>query len=107
MVYVNEARHADANKYGVRAASREALKVFIEPNHRIPQRIEPKGVDAYYTRLAISTLMFANSIKAVPIDGHDRRVAVVRNGPQMTVEERDAYQAWMMVPENIGALWRA
>jgi len=107
LVYVNEARHADANKYGARNATREALKVFIEPNHRIGQRIEPKGVDAYYTRLAISTLIFANSIKAVPIDDQDRRAAVVMNGAQMSVTERDEYQRWILDPANIGALYRA
>jgi hypothetical protein len=107
LVYVNEARHSDAHKYGARNAAREALKVFIEPNHRLPQRIEPKGVDAYYTRVAISTLVFANSIKAVPIDEEDRRAAVVMNGSQMSEQERAEYQAWMLDPANIGALWRA
>jgi len=107
LVYVNEARHPEGHKFGVKNATREALKVFIEPNHRLEQRIEPKGVDAYYTQLAISTLIFANSIKAVPIDDQDRRAAVVLNGPQMTVQERGEYQSWMLDPANIGALYRA
>jgi hypothetical protein len=106
IVYVNEARHADSNRYGVKTASREALKVFIEPNHRIPQRIEKKGIDVYFTHLALMTLIFANSIKAVPIDEHDRRTGVVMNGAQMTTQQRDEYQAWMLVPANIGALYR-
>ena len=91
----------------MKTANREALRVFIEPNHRVPQRIEPKGIDAYYTRLSISTLILANSIRAVPIDEHDRRAAVVINGPQMTVAEREEYQfGWMLKAENIGALYR-
>ena len=106
LIYVNEARHGDSHKFGPKNAAREALKVFIEPNHRLPFRVEPKGVDAYFTRAAISTMIFANSIKAVPIDDEDRRTAVVINGSQMSVSERDSYQAWMLVPENIGALYR-
>jgi len=106
LVYVNEAKPPDGTKYRSKNAAREALKVFVEPNHRIPFRVEPKGVDAYYTRAAVSTLILSNNIDALPIDEADRRFAVVMNGPQMSVEERDEFQAWMARPENIGALYR-
>jgi hypothetical protein len=106
LVYVNEAPKSDDHKYYNKHAAKEALKDFVEPNHRIPFRVEPKGVDAYYTRAAVSTALFTNNIGGVPIGEGDRRMAVVINGAQMTVAERDAFQAWMLMPANIGALFR-
>jgi hypothetical protein len=50
--------------------------------------------------------VFTNNIDGLPISEGDRRIAVVMNGQQMTVAERDAYQAWMLDPANIGALHR-
>jgi hypothetical protein len=106
MLYVNEAAPADSRKFANKNATREALKVFIEPNHRIPFRVEPKGVDAYFTRAAISTLIFTNNIDGLPLDEMDRRIAVLINGPQMSAEEIDSYNRWMASPANIGALYR-
>lgn len=106
LLYVNEAAPAEGHKYRGRNAAREALKDFIEPNHEIPFRVEPKGVDAYYTQAATSTMVFTNNIDGLPIDEADRRIAVVTNGPQMSVEERDAYRAWLDDPANVGALYR-
>jgi hypothetical protein len=63
-------------------------------------------VDAYYTRSAVSTLVFTNHIDGLPIGEGDRRAAVVTNGEQMTVEERQRLRAWKDRPENIGALAR-
>jgi hypothetical protein len=106
LVYVNESPDADDHKFNNRNAAREALRDFVEPNHRIPFRVEPKRVDAYYTRASISTLILTNNINGLPLNEQDRRIAVVINGPQMNAAEREEYQAWMLKPENIGALYR-
>src|SRR5262249_33103401 len=37
----------------------------------------------------------------------DRRICVIICGPKMTTAQIDEIQAWMAVPENIGALRRA
>jgi Family of unknown function (DUF5906) len=106
LIYVNEAHDSEQHKFHNRNAAKEALKVFIEPNHRLPYRVEPKGVDAYFTRASVSTLIFTNNIDGLPIGESDRRVAIVLNGPQMTPIECDEFQAWMLKPKNIGALYR-
>jgi hypothetical protein len=106
LVYVNEAKTADDTRYRQRHAASEALKDFIEPNHKIPARIEGKGVDAVYGPLAISTLVFTNNTDGLPIGEGDRRLAVITNGPQMTVAQRDAFLGWMASPANIGAAYR-
>ena len=96
LVCINESRDADDRKFAHKNAAREALKDFVEPNHRVPFRVEPKGQDAYFTRAAISTLVFTNNIDGLPLGDGDRRMAVVLNGPQMTVDERERFQAWML-----------
>lgn len=106
IVIINESRDAEDTKFSHKAAAREALKVFIEPNHASLFRVEAKGQDAVYMRSAVSTLIFSNNLDALPISENDRRVAVMLNGRQMTQDEVDALLAWMAVPENIGALWR-
>jgi hypothetical protein len=106
LLHVNEAASIEAHKWAGRNAAREALKDFVEPNHEVPFRVEPKGVDAYFTRAAVSTLIFSNHISGLPLDDADRRFAVLMNGPQMSAEQIADYRAWMAVPANIGALYR-
>lgn len=106
LLYVNEAAPPEGHRYANKNAAREALKVFIEPNHRIPFRVEPKGVDAYYTRAAVSTMIFTNNINGLPLDEADRRIAVMINGPEMQPDESEQFQKWMADPANIGALFR-
>jgi hypothetical protein len=106
LLYVNEAAPPEGQRWANKNAAREALKVFIEPNHRIPFRVEPKGVDAYYTRAAVSTMVFTNNINSLPLDEADRRITVLMNGPEMTVRESEQFLAWMAKPKNIGALYR-
>lgn len=106
LIVVNESHTEEAHKYHTKNAAKEALKVFIEPNHRIPFRVEPKGIDAYFTHASVSTLLLTNNINGLPVGEGDRRLAIVVNGPQMTVAEREHFQAWMLKAENIGALYR-
>lgn len=107
LVCINESRDADDRKFAHKNAAREALKDFVEPNHELPFRVEPKNQDAYFTRAAISTLVFSNNIDGLPIGDGDRRMAVVLNGPQMTADEVVRFRGWLGQPENIGALYRA
>jgi hypothetical protein len=106
VVLINEARDADDRKFSHRNAAREAIKDFIEPNHEVPVRIEGKGKDAVYIRSAASTIVNSNNLDAMPINEHDRRMAVVRNGGQMSEDDKEAYRTWMHDPANIGALYR-
>lgn len=106
MVCVNEAREADARTFNGRNAAKEALKDFIEPNHAIRFRVEPKGVDAYHRGIATSTHIFSNNIDALPLDDNDRRLAVMLNGPQMTADAVEEYRRWLDAPANLGALYR-
>jgi Family of unknown function (DUF5906) len=106
IVCINESRDADQRNYAGRSAAREMLKEFIEPNHEIPFRVEPKGMDAYFTLSAATTLIFSNNNDALPLNDADRRSAVMLGGEQMTPREIDDYRAWMAQPTNIGALFR-
>jgi hypothetical protein len=106
LLHVNEAAPPESRRFANKNAAREALKDFVEPNHNVPFRVEPKGVDAFYTRASISTLIFSNNLDGLPLDEADRRFAVIMNGPQMSAAEIEDYRRWMEDPLNIGALYR-
>jgi hypothetical protein len=106
MICINEARDVDERTYRGRNAAKEALKDFIEPNHAIRFRVEPKGEDAYHRGIATSTHIFSNNIDALPADENDRRLAVMLNGKQMTAGEVEVYRRWLNDPANLGALYR-
>ena len=85
----------------------EALKNAIEPSPTARQRFETKGQHAYAQRSARTTMVATNHRDVVKLPPEDRRFSVVTCGSKMTLLERTEIRAWMAVPENIGALYRA
>jgi hypothetical protein len=104
---VNEAADEDGHLQTRRRLDYEALKNAIEPSPTARRRFEKKGHDAYAQRSARSTLIATQHRDAVKLPRTDRRISVLSCGVKMTVAQREAIRAWMAIPENIGALYRA
>jgi len=104
---VGEAADEDGHQQARRRLDYEALKNAIEPSPRARRRFEKKGHDAYTQRSARSTLIATQHRDVVKLPRADRRFEVLTCGTKMTVAQREEIRAWMAVPENIGALYRA
>jgi len=104
---VNEAADEDGHQQARRRLNYEALKNAIEPSPTARQRFEAKGQHAYAQRSARTTMVATNHRDVVKLPPEDRRFSVVTCGSKMTLLERTEIRAWMAVPENIGALYRA
>ena len=104
---VNEAADEDGYQQARRRLDYEALKNSIEPSPTARHRFEAKGQHAYAQRSARTTMIATNHRDVVKLPPADRRFCVVTCGSKMTLDSRVDIRAWMAVPENIGALYRA
>jgi hypothetical protein len=104
---VNEAVAADGHLQAHRRMDYEALKNNIEPSPTARRPYEAKGQHVYAQRSAMSVLVATNRRDVIKLPRGDRRCCVPTCGPKMTVKETEEIRAWMAIPENIGALYRA
>jgi hypothetical protein len=104
---VNEAVAEDGEQQAHRRLNYEALKNVIEPSPTARRRFEAKNQHAYAQRCAMSVMIATNHRDVVKLPWDDRRFGVITCGKRMTPEETTRIRAWMAVPENIGALYRA
>jgi Family of unknown function (DUF5906) len=103
---VNEAIAEDGEQQAQRRLNYEALKNSIDPSPA-RRRYEAKGQHAYAQRSAMSTMIATNHRDVVKLPWNDRRFSVITCGERMTKEDAEKIRAWMGMPENIGALYRA
>jgi hypothetical protein len=104
---VNEAVAEDGEQQAQRRLNYEALKNSIDPSPTARRRFEAKGQHAYSQRSAMSVIIATQHRDVVKLPWSDRRFSVVTCGKRMTKEDTTKIRAWMAVPENIGALYRA
>jgi hypothetical protein len=104
---VNEAVAEDGEQQAQRRLHYEALKNTIDPSPTARRRFEAKGQHAYAQRSATSVMIATNHRDVVKLPRNDRRFCVVTCGKRMTQEDTTQIRAWMVVAENIGALYRA
>jgi hypothetical protein len=104
---VNEATDEDGHQQARRRLNYEALKNAIEPSPTARHRFEAKGQHPYAQRSARTTFIATNHRDVVKLPPADRRFCVLTCGSKMTLVERADIRAWMAVPENIGAFYRA
>jgi Family of unknown function (DUF5906) len=104
---VNEAVAEDGHQQAQRRLSYEALKIVLDPSPTMRRRFEEKNQRAYAQRSAMSGLIATNHRDVIKLPHDDRRVEVIICGRKMTTSETAEIRAWMAVPENIGALYRA
>jgi hypothetical protein len=104
---VNEAVAEDGHQQTQRRLAYDALKNAIDPSPTARRRFEPKGIEAYAQRSAMSTIIATQHRDVVKLPHDDRRFEVPTCGRKMTPEERIDIREWMAKPENIGALYRA
>jgi hypothetical protein len=106
-VVVGEAVAEDGHQQAQRRLSYEALKVVIEPSPKARRSYEEKGQRVYVQQSAATIIIATNHRDVVKLPRADRRICVIICGPKMTTTQIDEIQAWMAIPENIGALRRA
>jgi hypothetical protein len=104
---VNEAADEDGHQQARRRLNYEALKNAIDPSQSARRRYEKKGHDAYAQESAMSAMIATNHRDVIKLPRDDRRFCVLTCGRKMPLDERIKIRAWMAVPENIGALYRA
>jgi hypothetical protein len=104
---VNEAVAEDGHLQAHRRLDYEALKNNIEPSPTARRPYEAKGQHVYAQRSAMSVLVATNHRDVIKLPRADRRCCVLTCGPRMTAKETEEIRAWMAIPENIGALYRA
>jgi hypothetical protein len=104
---INEAVAEDGHLQAHRRLDYEALKNNIEPSPTARRPFEAKGQHIYAQRCAMSVLIATQHPDVVKLPRSDRRFGVLTCGPRMTAEETEEIRAWMAIPENIGALYRA
>jgi hypothetical protein len=104
---VNEAVAEDGHQQAQRRLSYEAFKNSVDPSPTALRRFEAKGQDAYAQPSAMSTLIATNHRDVLKLPRDDRRCSVITCGSKMTSARTDEIRAWMAVPENIGAFYRA
>src|SRR5262249_6230119 len=105
--FVNEAVDEDGHLQTRRRLDYEALKNAIEPSPTARRRFEAKGQHAYAQRSARSTLIATQHRDVLKLPRAGRRLEVLTCGAKMTVAQSEEIRAWMAMPENIGALYRA
>jgi hypothetical protein len=104
---VNEAVAEDGHLQAQRRLGYEALKNNIEPSPTARRPYEAKGQHVYAQRSAMSVIIATNHRDVIKLPRGDRRCCVLACGPKMTAKETEEIRAWMAIPENIGALYRA
>jgi hypothetical protein len=104
---VNEAVTEDGEQQAQRRLNYEALKNSIDPSPTARRRFEAKGQHAYAQRSAMSVIIATQHRDVVKLPWNDRRFCVITCGERMTKEGAAKIRAWMALPENIGALYRA
>src|SRR5262245_51659214 len=104
---VNEAVAEDGHQQAQRRLAYEALKIAVDPSPTARRRVEAKGQHAYAQRSAMSVILRTQHRDVVKLPHDDRRFSVITCGSRMTATETATIRAWMAVPENIGALYRA
>jgi hypothetical protein len=104
LVTVDEARTSKtAHRRGERNAAFEVLKDIVDP---APKQHSFKGKNrrAFIGMSYCSIWLFTNHGDAAAIPEHDRRFTVLRNGREITPEERAEILTWMETPGAIAAL---
>jgi hypothetical protein len=104
---VNEAVTEDGHQQARRRLDYEALKNAVEPSPTARQRLEAKFGHAYAQQMAMTVIIATQHRDVVKLPPKDRRFSVLTCGDPMTAVQRAEIRAWMAVPENIGALYRA
>jgi len=104
---VNEAVAEDGHQQAQRRLAYEALKNAVDPSPTARRRFEAKGQHAYAQRSAMSVIIATQHRDVVKLPPDDRRFSVITCGGRMTATQTATIRAWMAVPENIGALYRA
>ena len=104
---VEEAVDEEGHQQSRRRLAYEALKIAVDPSPTAQRRFEQKHQHAYAQRSARSTLIATQHRDVIKLPPDDRRVEVLTCGRKMTPVERADIRAWMEIPENIGALYRA
>jgi hypothetical protein len=106
-VVVNEAVDEDGHQQSRRRTTYDALKNAIEPSPTARRRFEQKNQHTRAQRAAMSAIIATQHTDVVKLPWDDRRFCVITCGAKMTAAETAAIRAWMAIPENIGALYRA
>jgi len=104
---VNEAADEDGHQQSRRRLAYEALKNAIDPAPTALRRYEAKGQHAFAQLSAMSVIIATNHRDVIKLPRDDRRFCVIRGGDRMAIADAQLIRAWMAVPENIGALYRA
>jgi hypothetical protein len=104
---VNEAVDEEGHQQSRRRLAYEALKNTIDPAPKALRRFEAKGQHAFAQLSAMSVIIATNHRDVVKLPRDDRRFCVITGGDRMAIADVEAIRAWMAVPENIGALYRA
>jgi hypothetical protein len=104
---VNEAVDEDGHQQSRRRLAYEALKNAVDPAPTALRRYEAKGQHAFAQLSAMSVIIATNHRDVIKLPRDDRRFCVIRGGDRMAIADTQLIRAWMAVPENIGALYRA
>jgi hypothetical protein len=104
---VNEAVDDEGHQQSRRRLAYEQLKNMVDPAPTALRRFEAKGQHAYAQISAMSVMIATNHRDVVKLPHDDRRFCVITGGDRMAIADTEAIRAWMVVPENIGALYRA
>lgn len=106
IVLVNESSTSDSGStYRTKHDTYERLKEIVDPRPR-ERLIVEKHVKSYRALTPASYIIATNNPDALPLPAEDRRFAVLANGDPREPEFWDGINAWMEVPENIGAFVR-
>jgi len=107
-VLVPEVKETDpyaARAHNVKEQAYEAIKEASDPTASCI-RIKEKYGRIREVRTYANLLAATNHNDAIALPADDRRLAVLSNGPPMSVELATRVHAWLADPANIGALWR-
>jgi len=107
IVFVSESRDSvDAGRWADRRAVYERIKEVVDPRP-VTRTFTSKGRPAFEGTAHASYLIGSNNSDALQIPAEDRRITALRNGVPLPAQEAQALDAWMNVPGNIAALFRA
>ena len=104
---INEAVDEDGHQQAQRRLAYEALKNAIDPSPSARRRFEEKYQHVTTQRSAMSAIIATQHRDVVKLPPRDRRFCVITCGGRMAATQTATIRAWMAVPENIGALYRA
>jgi hypothetical protein len=104
---INEAVDEDGHQQAQRRLAYEALKNAIDPSPTARRRFEEKYQHVTTQRSAMSAIIATQHRDVVKLPRDDRRFCVITCGGRLSAAQTAAIRAWMAVPENVGALYRA